>query len=180
MEFDLPFIIFLVGFAAIIIFRVPLAFGMLATSALYLLAAGLDVGLMAEKVLTNLFSVFIIIAVPLFVFTAKVMNTSEVSDMIYDFAHAMVGKVRCGLGHVNVIGSLIFSGMTGSAVADASGVGILEITQMRRHGYDAGFSCSVTVTSATIGPIFPPSIPMIFYAMLSGASIGALHCHYCP
>ena len=174
MEFDLPFIIFLVGFAAIIILRVPIAFGMLATSALYLLAAGLDVGLMAEKVLTNLFSVFIIIAVPLFVFTAKVLNTSEVSDMIYDFAHAMVGRVRGGLGHVNVIGSLIFSGMTGSAVADASGVGILEITQMRRHGYDAGFSCSVTVTSATIGPIFPPSIPMIFYAMLSGASIGAL------
>jgi tripartite ATP-independent transporter DctM subunit len=174
MEFDLPFIIFLVGFAAIIILRVPLAFGMLATAALYLLAAGLDVGLMAEKVLTNLFSIWIIIAVPLFVFTAKVMNTSEVSDMVYNFAHAMVGKVRGGLGHVNVIGSLIFSGMTGSAVADASGVGILEITQMRKHGFDAGFSCSVTVTSATIGPIFPPSIPMIFYAMLSGASIGAL------
>lgn len=174
MSLDLPFLIFILGFAAILILRVPIALGMLATSVFYFLAAGIDPALMAEKVLTNLFSAFIIIAVPLFVFTAKVMNTSKVSDMIYSFAHAMVGKVRGGLGHVNVIGSLIFSGMTGSAVADASGVGILEVTQMRKHGYDAGFSCAVTVTSATIGPVFPPSIPMIFYAMLSGASIGAL------
>jgi tripartite ATP-independent transporter DctM subunit len=171
---DWPLVVFVIGFVAIFIFRVPIAFGMLATATAYMLVAGLDIGLVAEKVLTNLYSVFIIIAVPLFVFTAKVMNTSTVSDRIYDFAHAMVGNVRGGLGHVNVIGSLIFSGMTGSAVADASGVGILEITQMRRHGYDAGFSCAVTVTSATIGPVFPPSIPMIFYAMLSGASVGAL------
>jgi tripartite ATP-independent transporter DctM subunit len=174
MALDIPFLIFVLGFAAILILRVPIALGMLATSVFYFMAAGIDPAIMAEKVLTNLYSAFIIIAVPLFVFTAKVMNTSKVSDMIYGFAHAMVGKVRGGLGHVNVIGSLIFSGMTGSAVADASGVGILEVTQMRKHGYDAGFSCAVTVTSATIGPVFPPSIPMIFYAMLSGASIGAL------
>jgi tripartite ATP-independent transporter DctM subunit len=174
MTLDIPFLVFLIGFAAILILRVPIALGMLATSVFYFMAAGIDLGMMAEKVLSNLFSVFIIIAVPLFVFTAKVMNTSMVSDMVYGFAHSMVGKVRGGLGHVNVIGSLIFSGMTGSAVADASGVGILEVTQMRKHGYDAGFSCAVTVTSATIGPVFPPSIPMIFYAMLSGASIGAL------
>jgi tripartite ATP-independent transporter DctM subunit len=171
---DWPLIVFIIGFISIFILRVPLAFGMLATATAYMLVAGLDIGLMAEKVMTNLYSVFIIIAVPLFVFTAKVMNSSKVSDMIYDVAHSMVGNVRGGMGHVNVIGSLIFSGMTGSAVADASGVGILEITQMRRHGFDAGFSCAVTVTSATIGPVFPPSIPMIFYAMLSGASVGAL------
>lgn len=174
MTLDYPFLVFIVGFAAVLILRVPIALGMLATSVFYFIVAGVDPALMAEKVLTNLFSAFIIIAVPLFVFTAKVMNTSRVSDMVYGFAHSMVGKVRGGLGHVNVIGSLIFSGMTGSAVADASGVGILEVTQMRKHGYDAGFSCAVTVTSATIGPVFPPSIPMIFYAMLSGASIGAL------
>jgi tripartite ATP-independent transporter DctM subunit len=174
MTLDIPLLIFIAGFAAILIFRVPIAFGMLATSVFYFVAAGINPSMMAEKVVTNLFSAFIIIAVPLFVFTAKVMNTSKVSDMVYGFAHSMVGKVRGGLGHVNVIGSLIFSGMTGSAVADASGVGILEVTQMRKHGYDAGFSCAVTVTSATIGPVFPPSIPMIFYAMLSGASIGAL------
>jgi tripartite ATP-independent transporter DctM subunit len=78
------------------------------------------------------------------------------------------------MGHVNVIASLIFSGMTGSAVADASGLGIMEIEAMRRHGYDDGFSCGITAASATIGPVFPPSIPMVFYSMLSGASIGAL------
>ena len=82
--------------------------------------------------------------------------------------------MRGGLGHVNVLASLIFSGMTGSAVADASGLGIMEIDAMRKHGYDDGFSCAITAASATIGPIFPPSIPMIFYSMLSGASIGKL------
>ncbi len=172
--FDLPLIIFLLGFAAVLIFRMPIALGMIATATFYMLAAGLDMGLVADMVLSNLYSVFIIIAVPLFIFTAKVMNSSTVSDMVYGVAHGLVGRVRGGLGHVNVIGSLIFSGMTGSAVADASGVGILEIEQMRKHGFDAGFSCAVTVTSATIGPIFPPSIPMIFYSMLSGASIAAL------
>jgi len=125
-------------------------------------------------VLTNLFSVFIIIAVPLFVFTAKVMNTGKVTDMVFDFANGLVGRFQGGLGHVNVVASIIFSGMTGSAVADASGLGLMEIEAMRKRGYDDGFSCAITAASATIGPIFPPSIPMIFYAMLSGASIGAL------
>ena len=134
MALDVPLLIFILGFAAILILRVPIAFGMLATAIFYFLAAGLDIGLVAEKVVTNLYSVFIIIAVPLFVFTAKVMNTSEVSDMIFTFAQSMVGKVRGGLGHVNVIASLIFSGMTGSAVADASGLGLLEVTQMRKRG----------------------------------------------
>ncbi len=171
---NLPLVVFLIGFALMFVTRMPLAFGMMATSIAYLAVAHLDIGLMAEKVLTNLFSTFIIIAVPMFVFTAKVMNSSKVSDMIFSFANSMVGKVRGSMGHVNVIASLIFSGMTGSAIADASGVGILEIEQMKKHGYDDGFSCAITATSATIGPIFPPSIPMIFYAMLSGTSIGAL------
>ncbi|MCG3210337.1 MAG: Sialic acid TRAP transporter large permease protein SiaM [Anaerolineae bacterium] len=174
MQLDLPLLIFYVGFAAILIFRIPIAFGMLATATVYMLAAGVDIGLVAEKVLTNLFSVFIIIAVPLFVFTAKVMNTGKVTDMVFDFANGLVGRFQGGLGHVNVVASIIFSGMTGSAVADASGLGLMEIEAMRKRGYDDGFSCAITAASATIGPIFPPSIPMIFYAMLSGASIGAL------
>lgn len=171
---DWPLTVFIVGFVAIFVFRMPIAFGMLATSAFYLMVAGIDIGLVAEKVLTNLFSVFIIIAVPLFVFTAKVMNTGKVTDMVFDFANALVGKFQGGLGHVNVVASIIFSGMTGSAVADASGLGLMEIEAMRKKGYDDGFSCAITAASATIGPVFPPSIPMIFYAMLSGASVGAL------
>ncbi|MCK5199654.1 MAG: TRAP transporter large permease, partial [Spirochaetales bacterium] len=133
-----------------------------------------EIAMTATQVLTGLNSNFILIAVPLFVFMAQVMNSGKITEMIFKFANAMVGNRKGGLGHVNVVASIIFSGMTGSALADASGLGLMEIKAMREHGYDDGFSCAITAASATIGPIFPPSIPMIFYAMLSGASIGAL------
>jgi tripartite ATP-independent transporter DctM subunit len=128
----------------------------------------------ASQFLSNLDVKFILIAVPLFVFAAKVMNSGAVTEKIFRFANSLVGRWRGGMGHVNVVASIIFSGMTGSAVADASGLGIMEIEAMREQGYDDSFSCAITAASATIGPIFPPSIPMIFYAMLSGASIGQL------
>jgi len=147
---------------------------MLASSAIYFLLSGQDIGLVAEQVLSNLYAKYIILAVPLFVFTAKVMNAGKVTDWVFAFANSVVGNLRGGIGHVNVVASLIFSGMTGSAVADASGLGIMEIRAMRKQGYDDGFSCAVTAASATIGPIFPPSIPLVFYSMLSGASIGHL------
>jgi len=169
-----PLTVFLIGFALIFVLRVPIAFGMMLTSIAYFMVKGLSLMLVAEKILTNLFSGYILMAVPLFVFTANVMNSGKVTEMVFRFANTVVGNVRGGLGHVNVLASLIFSGMTGSAVADASGLGIMEIDAMRKHGYDDGFSCAITAASATIGPIFPPSIPMIFYSMLSGASIGKL------
>jgi tripartite ATP-independent transporter DctM subunit len=124
--------------------------------------------------LTSLNSSFVLIAVPLFVFMAEIMNSGKITDMIFSFASSIVGRRKGGLGHVNVVASIIFSGMTGSALADASGLGMMEIKAMKERGYDDGFSCAITAASATIGPIFPPSIPMIFYSMLSGASIGAL------
>ncbi|MEE8590849.1 MAG: TRAP transporter large permease, partial [Spirochaetia bacterium] len=102
------------------------------------------------------------------------MNTGRVTEMVFRFANGLVGRFRGGMGHVNVVASIIFSGMTGSAVADASGLGIMEIEGMRQYGYPDDFSAAVTSSSATIGPVFPPSIPMVFYAMLSGASIGNL------
>jgi tripartite ATP-independent transporter DctM subunit len=139
-----------------------------------MILAGLDISLAAGQLLSNLFSRYIIIAVPLFVFTANVMNTGKVTEILFGFANGLVGRYRGGMGHVNVVASFIFSGMTGSAVADASGLGMMEIEAMKKYGYDPGFSCAVTAASATIGPIFPPSIPMVFYAMLSGTSIGAL------
>jgi len=169
-----PLIIFITGFLLLFLLRLPIALGMLATSFFYLLAKDMDPGMVAEKVLTNLYSQYILIAVPLFVFTAKVMNTGKVTELVFGFANSLVGRLRGGMGHVNVVASIIFSGMTGSAVADASGLGTMEIKAMRDAGYDDGFSCAVTAASATIGPIFPPSIPMVFYAMLSGASIGDL------
>lgn len=174
---NLALLVFFLGFIAIFLLRLPIAPGMLMTSIFYLLVApgaGADVSMFAEKVLTNLEAKYIIIAVPLFVFMAQVMNSGKITDMIFNFANVLVGRRKGGLGHVNVVASIIFSGMTGSAVADASGLGMMEIKAMKEHGYEEDFSCAVTAASATIGPVFPPSIPMIFYAMLSGASIGNL------
>jgi tripartite ATP-independent transporter DctM subunit len=174
---NLPLLVFFIFFVLIFVMRIPIALGMIMTSIFYFaLAPGpaTGVGMAATQFLTNLNVKFILIAVPLFVFAANVMNTGEVTEMVFNFASTIVGRARGGMGHVNVIASLIFSGMTGSAVADASGLGIMEIEAMRQHGYDDGFSCGITAASATIGPIFPPSIPMVFYAMLSGASIGRL------
>ncbi|UJF17812.1 TRAP transporter large permease [Vibrio sp. SS-MA-C1-2] len=165
---------FLICFGLIFILRLPISLGMITATLFYLLAAGLDVSMAADQILSNLMSQYLLIAVPLFVFTAKIMNSGVVTEKIFDFASALIGKRRGGMGHVNVLASIIFSGMTGSAVADASGLGAMEIKAMRKAGYDDGFSCAITAASSTIGPIFPPSIPMILYAMLSGASIGQL------
>ncbi len=174
---SLPLLVFLICFVLIFLIRIPIAPGMLMASLFYFaLATGpaADMGMAATQFLTNMNSKFVLIAVPLFVFMAEVMNTGRVTDMIFKFANAVVGRRRGALGHVNVVASIIFSGMTGSALADASGLGMMEIKAMNDNGYERGFSSAVTAASATIGPIFPPSIPMIFYSMLSGASIGAL------
>lgn len=114
------------------------------------------------------------LAAPLFIFMANVLNEGEVTDKLFSFCNGLLGRLKGGTAQVNVFISLIFSGMTGSAIADASGIGLMEIDQMKKEGYDAEFSCAITAASATVGPIFPPSIPMVIYAMLSGASIGKL------
>ena len=174
---NIALIVFILCFILTFILGIPISLGMLMSSIYYcLLAPGPATGLQmaATQLLNNLNVKFILIAVPLFVFTAKVMNTSKVTEMIFKFTNVLVGRWRGGMGHVNVLASVIFSGMTGSAVADASGLGIMEIEAMRKQHYDDGFSCAITAASATIGPIFPPSIPMIFYSMYSGASIGKL------
>lgn len=171
---NIPLLVFAVFFVLIFVLRIPIAFGLIANAVIYLLLSGRDIGLAAEAMMSNLYVKFIIIAVPLFIFTANVMNSGKVTDLLFEFANGLVGRMRGGMGHVNVVASFIFSGMTGSAVADASGLGMMEIEAMRKYGYDDGFSCAITAASATIGPIFPPSIPMVFYAMLSGTSIGAL------
>jgi tripartite ATP-independent transporter DctM subunit len=174
---NLPLVVFVLSFVLIFVIRIPIALGMFMSSIFYFsLAQGpiADVSMVATQFLTSLNSSFVLIAVPLFVFMAEIMNSGKVTDMIFAFASALVGRRRGGLGHVNVVASIIFSGMTGSALADASGLGMMEIRAMKQHGYDEGFSCAITAASATIGPVFPPSIPMIFYSMLSGASVGAL------
>jgi len=171
---NIPFIAFISIFVLIFFLRIPIPLGFVTAVSVYCLLKGLPLAFVAEKIVTNMFSSYILIAVPLFIFAAQVMNTGKVTDKIFYFANAIIGRRSGALGHVNVLASLIFSGMTGSALADASGLGLMEIESMRKQGYDDGFSCAITAASATIGPIFPPSIPMIMYSMLSGASIGAL------
>ena len=170
-------LVFGICFIATFILRIPLGLGMMMSSIFYFVikpGAFAGVGMVATQFLSQMSVKFVLIAVPLFIFAANVMNRGEITEMIFKWANSLVGRWRGGMGHVNVIASLIFSGMTGSAIADASGLGLMEIDAMRKHGYDDGFACGITAASATIGPVFPPSIPMIFYAVLSGASVGAL------
>jgi tripartite ATP-independent transporter DctM subunit len=166
----IPFAFLVIAF----VIRMPIGLGMLAGSIAYFLAKGLSLGSLLNTVCYGLTNAYILIAIPLFVFTANVMNSSEVTDKIFDFARSLIGRRHGATGYVNVVASLIFAGMTGSAVADASGLGTLEIAQMKNEGYDTPFSCAITASTAVIGPIFPPSIPFVIYAMISGASVGKL------
>ena len=166
----LPFIILGLCF----IMNIPLGVGMIGACVTFFVTAGRDVGLIADIMMNNLYTNTVMIAIPLFIFTANIMNSGKVTEYMFTFAKACVGRRHGAMAYVNILVSLIFSGMTGSALADASGIGLMEIEEMKRNGYDTAFSCAITSASATIGPIFPPSIPMVVYAMLSGTSVGAL------
>lgn len=153
----------------------PMGIAMIVSSVFYLLMAGRDVGLAAENVLNGVFGNFVALAVPLFIFAANIMNAGKISDRLLDFALALVGRVPGGLAQVNILTSLIFSGMSGSAISDVAGVGKVITDMMTRDGrYPRGFAGAITATSAVVGPIFPPSIPMVFYALISSTSVGAL------
>jgi tripartite ATP-independent transporter DctM subunit len=117
---------------------------------------------------------FPLLAVPFFIFAGNLMNTAGITNRIYDFAAAAVGWLRGGLGHVNVVGSVIFAGMSGTAVADAGGLGAIEIKAMQDHGYDKEFAVGMTAASSTIGPIIPPSLPMVIFGVMANVSIGQL------
>ena len=162
-------------FVGTALLRAPIALAMIAGGIAYLGASGQDMGLAAEQILNGLSGSFILIAVPMFIFAANVMNAGTVSERIFDFAHALMGRLRGGLAQVNVLVSVIFSGMSGSAIADAVGPGLVEVKMMTKGGkYPTAFAVAVSAASATIGPIIPPSIPLLLYAMVSGASVGAL------
>ena len=186
---NLPLIVFLICFVLMFVLRMPIPTGMIAACTMYFLVDGLVKGnsfvvmvtgaegqlhLVAQKSIEAIFTNQTIIAVPLFIFAANVMNAGKITEYVFGVCKGLVGRFPGGLAHVNVLASLVFSGMTGSAVADASGLGKMEIDAMRAEGYDDGFSCAITAASATIGPIFPPSIPAVIYSMLTGASVGAL------
>lgn len=153
----------------------PIAYAILVASLVYMFASGGDIGLAGKVLMDGLYNSFILLAVPLFIVAANIMNAGTISDRLLGFCVALVGRFRGGLGHVNVVASLIFSGMSGSAVADAAGIGkiIIEMMTKSRH-YTRGYAAAITAASATIGPIIPPSIPMVLYALVSNSSIGYL------
>ena len=152
----------------------PIAHAILVASFVYLLAAGQSIGIAGKTMMDGLYQSFILLAVPLFIVAANIMNAGTISDRLLNFCVALVGRFRGGLGHVNVVASLIFSGMSGSAIADAAGVGRILCDMMRTSGYPRGYAAAITAASATIGPIIPPSIPMVLYALVSNTSIGYL------
>jgi tripartite ATP-independent transporter DctM subunit len=155
--------------------RMPIGFSMLAAGIGYLLVKGQDLGLVAEQIGNGLYNSYVLLAVPMFIFAANIMNAGTVSERLFDFCRILVGRLPGGLAQVNVLVSVIFSGMSGSAIADAAGPGLVTIRQMqKRPEYSRGFAGAVVVAAATLGPIIPPSIPMVIYALVSGASVGAL------
>lgn len=156
-------------------FGAPVAFSMIVGAIIYLGVSGQDIALAGEQIIQGIYNSFILLAVPLFIVAANIMNAGSISERLLNFCVAMVGHLRGGLGHVNVVSSLIFSGMSGSAVADAAGVGKVIIEMMTKgNRYPAGYAAAITAASATIGPIIPPSIPMVIYALVSDVSIGYL------
>ena len=170
-EIALIFVVFLAAGAI----RMPIGFAMLCAGVLYLFLVGQDPGLLSEQVMNHFFKSFVLLAVPLFIFAANVMNAGTISDRLFEFATLLVGRFRGGLAHVNVITSLIFSGMSGSAIADAAGPGKLMIEMMTsKKRFDPAFAGAITAASATIGPIIPPSIPMVIYGLVSSTSVGYL------
>jgi tripartite ATP-independent transporter DctM subunit len=153
----------------------PVAYSILLASFVYLAAGGQGVGIAGKVLMDGLYQSFILLAVPLFIVAANIMNAGTISERLLQFCVAVVGRFRGGLGHVNVVASLIFSGMSGSAVADAAGIGKIIIGMMTKSGhYTRGYAAAITAASATIGPIIPPSIPMVLYALVSNTSIGFL------
>jgi TRAP-type C4-dicarboxylate transport system permease large subunit len=162
------------AFLVLMVVGVPVAISMFVASGLYLLIYGVapDI-IIAQRMMAGVES-FPLLAVPFFILAGNLMNTAGVTGRIYAFAVALVGWMKGGLAQVNIIGSVIFSGMSGTALADAAGIGTIEIKAMKDHGYPVEAAVGVTAASATLGPIFPPSLPFVIYGMMANVSIGAL------
>ena len=167
-------LILLGSFLALMILGLPVALSMAVSSLLYILVTGIapDV-VLAQRMIAGVES-FPLLAVPFFILAGNLMNIAGVTGRIYRFAVALVGWMKGGLGQVNILGSVIFSGMSGTALADAAGLGTIEIKAMKDHGYSTEFAVGVTAASATLGPIIPPSLPFVIYGMMANVSIGAL------
>jgi len=169
--------LFLIVLLLLIFGGMAIAFSMGITSLIVVIIdrglANIPFGILAQRMVYGVNS-FPLLAIPFFLLAGRLMNTAGITDRIFNFCNALIGHVRGGLGHVNILASMIFAGMSGSAVSDAVGLGQIEIKAMKDQGYDEDFSAAVTAASATIGPIIPPSIPMVLYGVLGNVSVGAL------
>lgn len=164
----------LASFLAMMTTGVPVAIAMAGSALVYILLTGDAPPFVVVHRMVSGIDSFPLLAVPFFIFAGNLMNNAGITNRIYDFALALVGWLKGGLGHVNIIGSVIFAGMSGTAIADAAGLGTIEIKAMRDKGYDLGFSVGVTAASATLGPIIPPSLPFVIYATMANVSVGQL------
>jgi tripartite ATP-independent transporter DctM subunit len=170
-----PFALAVLAIVALSLLGLPIGHAMIAGSILYFAVKGRDLGTAAEQILNGLYTSEVLLAVPLFILAAEFMNTGSITDRLLRFCNALVGRFRGGLAQVNVVQSIIFAGMSGSAIADAVGTGKLMQRMMTAGGkYPASFAAALTAVTAVIGPIIPPSIPMVVYALVSGTSIGFL------
>lgn len=175
MNLTSPFSLALAAIIALSLIGVPVGQAMIGGSVLYLYLKGMDMGTAAEQLLNGTYSSFLLLAIPLFILAATIMSTGSILDRLLRFCNAIVGRFPGGLAQVNVLQSIVFASMSGSALADAAGSGKLMLAMMTRDGkYTKGFAAALTAVSAVIGPILPPSIPMVLYALVSGASIGYL------
>jgi len=162
------------GFLAVMMTGVPIAIAMCIASLLYIWISGTIPPLTVVHRMVGGVDSFPLLAVPFFILAGNLMNSAGITNRIYNFALALVGWLKGGLGHVNVVGSVIFAGMSGTAVADAGGLGTIEIKAMQDHGYPTEFAVGITAASATLGPIIPPSLPMVIYGVQANTSIGKL------
>lgn len=176
-----PFTISMILIAALALAGLSVGLSMMSGSFLYLILMdlrsprGFDPSIAAEQLLQGLYNGYTLLAIPLFILAADIMNIGSLADRLLKFCQALVGRFRGGLGHVNVVSSVIFSGMSGSAVADAVGMGKIIIGLMTRDGkYTPAYAAAITAATATVGPIIPPSIPMVLYALVADQSVGYL------
>jgi tripartite ATP-independent transporter DctM subunit len=169
------FALALAAIVALSLLGLPVGHAMIAGSILYLYAKGLDMGTAAEQLLNGMYTSYVLLAIPLFILAAEFMNSGSIMDRLLRFCNALVGRFRGGLAQVNVVQSIVFASMSGSALADAAGSGKIMQTLMTRDGkYTASFAAALTAASSVIGPIIPPSIPLVLYALVSDTSIGFL------
>ncbi|HVJ25746.1 MAG TPA: TRAP transporter large permease, partial [Burkholderiales bacterium] len=170
-----PFALALLAIVALSLLGLPIGHAMIAGSVLYLWSKGVDMGIAAEQLLNGMYTSYVLLAIPLFILAAEFMNSGSIMDRLLRFCNALVGRWRGGLAQVNVLQSIVFASMSGSALADAAGSGKIMQTLMTKDGkYTASYAAALSAASSVIGPIIPPSIPLVLYALVSDTSIGYL------